>query len=117
MNPVEQTLGAYFRNALSKCASSCSGVFLTGTEGAPRLVSCPAAGSNAMMLLRALRRLWHDRLPRWFARKSGDGRRRIMVVVNQGGMIWSPGFGGRWNGAAGTDAVRNVCRATGWSVD
>lgn len=122
VNPVEQTLGAYFHQCaveMSCIQLAKAALFLTGTEGAPRLVS-PARRRriNAMMMLCGHYDASGDFAYRvGLPGKSGVGGGIMVVAPAKAGIaVWSPGLNAQGNSKLGTDAVEMFARATGWSV-
>jgi len=122
MNAPDLTLGAYFHQCA--VAMTCeqlarAGLFLTGAEGAPRMVS-PARQHriNAMMMLCGHYDASGDFAYRvGLPGKSGVGGGIMVIVPGRAAIaVWSPGLNEQGNSKLGTEAIEMLARQTGWSV-
>ncbi len=121
-NPAALTIGTYVHHCAIEMSCrqlALAGRFLTGMDGAPRLVS-PARVRriNALMMTCG----HYDGSGEFAYRvglpgKSGVGGGILAVAPGRASIaVWSPGLGPQGNSQLGTLAVERLARATGWSV-
>ena len=121
-NPAALTIGTYVHHCAIEMSCrqlALAGRFLTGMDGAPRLVS-PARVRriNALMMTCG----HYDGSGEFAYRvglpgKSGVGGGIMAVAPGRASIaVWSPGLGPQGNSQLGTLAVERLARATGWSV-
>ena len=122
LNAPDLTLGAYFHQCA--VAMTCeqlarAGLFLTGAEGTPQMVS-PARQHriNAMMMLCGHYDASGDFAYRvGLPGKSGVGGGIMVIVPGRAAIaVWSPGLNAQGNSKLGTEAIEMLARRTGWSV-
>lgn len=122
LNAPDLTLGAYFHQCA--VAMTCeqlarAGLFLTGANGTPQMVS-PARQHriNAMMMLCGHYDASGDFAYRvGLPGKSGVGGGIMVIVPGRAAIaVWSPGLNAQGNSKLGTEAIEILARRTGWSV-
>ena len=121
-SPPELTLGTYFHQCAIEmtCAQLAhAGLFLTGCENAPRLVSHSRIRRiNALMMTCG----HYDGSGDYAYRvglpgKSGVGGGILTIVPGRASVaVWAPGLNRYGNSKLGTEAMQSLTDLTGWSV-